>query len=107
MLSVAMNGLVLCDLQGFMWAIAPQFSAMVVFAEHRYYGQSLPFGPDSYKDSTRLAYLTSEQALADFAELISSLQSKYGPVPVVAFGGSYGGDNNKGYVQLDQLMIHK
>ena len=76
-----------------MWYAAQQFSAMVVFAEHRYYGESLPFGPDSYKDSTHLAYLTSEQVLADFAELISFLQVKYGPVPVVAFGGSYGGDD--------------
>ena len=87
-----------------MWTAAQQFSAMVVFAEHRYYGESLPFGADSYKDSAHLAYLTSEQALADFAVLISFLQSTHGPVPVVAFGGSYGGDAMiKGYVVCEQI----
>eukprot|EP00794_Sanderia_malayensis_P007162 gene7162-7969_t len=83
-----------CKNTGFMWDIAPEFNAMLVFAEHRYYGKSLPFGTESYKDAAHLGYLTSEQALADFATLISHIKETVPGVaksPVIAFGGSYGG----------------
>ena len=32
-----------------MWDIAPEFSAMLVFAEHRFYGESIPYGPAAYQ----------------------------------------------------------
>ncbi|XP_044272767.1 lysosomal Pro-X carboxypeptidase-like [Tribolium madens] len=74
---------------GFIFDIAPSFNALIVFAEHRYYGESLPFGNDSFSSLGHLGYLTSSQALADFVDLIDFLS--LGKVPVVAFGGSYGG----------------
>ncbi|PAA80754.1 hypothetical protein BOX15_Mlig022232g3 [Macrostomum lignano] len=78
---------------GFVHEIAPKFGALVVFAEHRYYGQSLPFGNDSFKQEN-LQYLTIEQAMADFAVLIHVLRNYVFNIPdrpVIAFGGSYGG----------------
>ncbi|CAH9105419.1 unnamed protein product [Cuscuta europaea] len=80
---------------GFVWENAPRFGAMVIFPEHRYYGESMPFGSRemAYKNATTLAYLTSEQALADFAVLITELKKNTSAqsCPVILFGGSYGG----------------
>ncbi|KAI9021248.1 serine carboxypeptidase S28-domain-containing protein [Hyaloraphidium curvatum] len=71
---------------GFMWELAKQQKALIVFAEHRFYGQSFPSAGD-------LSLLSAEQALADFAELLLSLKSNMSIAdhPVIAFGGSYGG----------------
>jgi lysosomal Pro-X carboxypeptidase len=75
---------------GFMWKAASELKAIVVFAEHRYYGKSMPFGNESYKDPQHLGYLSSEQALADYADLLQYLNPN-SKRPVIAFGGSYGG----------------
>ncbi|XP_020103296.1 lysosomal Pro-X carboxypeptidase [Ananas comosus] len=78
---------------GFMLDIAPMFGALLVFIEHRFYGESKPFGNESYKSAETLGYLTSTQALADYAVLIRSLKQNFSAEasPVVVFGGSYGG----------------
>ena len=78
-----------------MWDIAPEFRALIIFAEHRYYGRSLPFGPKSLKPDPRFnSFLSSEQALADYAELLFHLKAELAGADksaVIAFGGSYGG----------------
>ncbi|XP_039071716.1 lysosomal Pro-X carboxypeptidase-like [Hibiscus syriacus] len=78
---------------GFMLDIAPKFKDLIVFIEHRFYGESMPFGKDSYKSAKTLGYLTSQEALGDFAVLIRSLKQNLSSEtsPVVVFGGSYGG----------------
>ncbi|EYB97442.1 hypothetical protein Y032_0141g2274 [Ancylostoma ceylanicum] len=80
---------------GFMWDIALEFKAAVVFAEHRFYGKTQPYGGTSYNTTNHLGYLSSEQALADFVLLIDHLKEKRlkgaQNSAVIAFGGSYGG----------------
>lgn len=63
--------------------------------QHRYYGDSIPYGSReiAYKNASTLSYLTAEQALADYAILITELKRNLSAqaCPVVLFGGSYGG----------------
>lgn len=76
---------------GLMWETAEDLEALVVFAEHRYYGQSQPFAQPA---TNNLQYLSSQQALMDYVALIQHLKTEYafGPTDaVIAFGGSYGG----------------
>ncbi|CAD5210429.1 unnamed protein product [Bursaphelenchus xylophilus] len=78
---------------GIMYSMAPAFDALIVFGEHRYYGNesSMPFGNESYTSVKRARYLTTEQTLGDFAQLINQLRVDYNFSKVIAFGGSYGG----------------
>ncbi|XP_020253234.1 lysosomal Pro-X carboxypeptidase-like [Asparagus officinalis] len=81
---------------GFLFDIAPYFKALIVFMEHRYYGESIPFCGDknvAFQNATTLGYLSTTQALADFATLIIDLKKNLTAEgsPVVVFGGSYGG----------------
>ncbi|KAJ8924292.1 hypothetical protein NQ315_007085 [Exocentrus adspersus] len=82
---------------GFIFEIASQFNALIVFAEHRYYGKSLPFGNQSYASPEYMGSLSSTQALRDFVYLINELQKLYAKdtdvkkIPAIALGGSYGG----------------
>ena len=66
---------------------------MLFFSYQRYYGKTLPFGQDSFK-LENIGYLSVEQALADYAVLLSDLKKNLTLTdanPVIAFGGSYGG----------------
>ena len=85
---------------GLMWENAAAFSAVLVFAEHRYFGESLPFPGQKMPPAPQLQYLSVDQALADYAKLIQFLRlSPQSPVGAgtgrgstfITFGGSYGG----------------
>ena len=83
------------DNTGFVFDNAPEFGALVVFCEHRYYGKTLPFSTVN-ETFTRenIGYLSIEQALADYAMLMPQIKEKYGATDksyVISFGGSYGG----------------
>ena len=54
---------------------ADQAHALVVFAEHRFYGESMPFGKDFVGKPEYTKYLTLEQAMMDFVALIKYLKS--------------------------------
>lgn len=72
--------------------MAKNLSGLVVYAEHRYYGKSMPFGDQSFnKDNVK--FLTVDQTLMDYVKLIQFIKSdaNYKDSPVIAFGGSYGG----------------
>lgn len=77
---------------GLMWENAAELGALVIFAEHRYYGESWPFG-DEATSLANIRYLSSSQALADYAVLLRGVLGALGALyqPVIAFGGSYGG----------------
>ncbi|KNC51652.1 peptidase S28 family protein [Thecamonas trahens ATCC 50062] len=83
---------------GLIFEFAERLGAFVLFIEHRYYGETLPFGADSFTpENIRLC--SSEQALADYAHLLVQIQQgkllgEYKGLDkseVIAFGGSYGG----------------
>jgi lysosomal Pro-X carboxypeptidase len=75
---------------GLMWESAAEFGAMLVFGEHRYYGMSMPYAPNT---PGCMSFLTMEQAMADMAYLIDHLREQWGAAEsaFVGFGGSYGG----------------
>lgn len=79
---------------GLMWDWAPEFRALLIFAEHRYYGKTMPYGDHSFESPGHLGYLTVEQALADYADLLQYIKKTLpgaSSSQVVSFGGSYGG----------------
>jgi|TARA_B110001450_G_scaffold77991_1_gene74098 hypothetical protein len=83
---------------GFMTdTLAKKLGALVVFAEHRWYGTSYPFGGEAYaKLNKNLKYLTVPQVLWDFIDVIDVIKNdqSYANITnkaVIVGGGSYGG----------------
>lgn len=72
---------------GLIWESAPKLHAAIIFAEHRYYGES------KIHDNKDLEFLNHEQALADFANVLYSFQANHSAwnSRSIAIGGSYGG----------------
>jgi len=74
--------------------VAEKHHGLMLSLEHRFYGESYPTDlRDEY-----LKFLSAEQALADYAEIIvavkEELKENYGieDPPVIVFGGSYSGN---------------
>ena len=68
-------------------------NAYLVMIEHRYFGQSLPFGNNSFSNEN-LRFCTTEQALGDYIVFLKSLKKdivQCEDCPLIVFGGSYGG----------------
>lgn len=73
--------------------LAQHFGALVIFAEHRYFGESMPYGTESLTNKAYYNQLTAEQAMLDYVELIKFVKQQYNLYDraVIACGGSYGG----------------
>lgn len=65
-----------------MWQLAPTLNALIIFAEHIYFGGSVP-----------KIDVSSEEALVDYVSLANLVRREWGgeDSAIIAFGGSYGG----------------
>mmetsp|Transcript_10790 Transcript_10790/g.16409 ORF Transcript_10790/g.16409 Transcript_10790/m.16409 type:complete len:496 (-) Transcript_10790:218-1705(-) len=75
----------------YMYDLAQQHKAIMVNVEHRFYGESYPTADMSTEN---LAYLSSQQGLADLARIIPHVKKQYNTESstVVTVGGSYPGN---------------
>lgn len=75
--------------------LAPRFKALIVFIEHRFYGDSVPLGSmeEAMKNESVRGCFNSAQALADYAELLLHVKENLSAPnsPIFVTGGSYGG----------------
>ncbi|KAJ9178023.1 hypothetical protein P3X46_009943 [Hevea brasiliensis] len=83
------------DVETFILDLAARFKGLLLYIEHRYYGESMPFGSEdqAFQNASTLGYLSSEQALADYAQVIVDVKKNLSAenCPAVAVGASYGG----------------
>lgn len=75
-----------------MQTMAKKYGGLVVIGELRYYGDSKPFGNQSYVGKNG-QYADMGNILYDFVSMIQHIKTEYGAEksPVVSTGGSYGG----------------
>jgi serine protease 16 len=80
-------------LGGSMQTLAKNLSAPIFGLEHRFFGESQPFPPESGLATENLRYLTIEQALADLARFINETVVPRGTADlrIGVIGGSYPG----------------
>ncbi|KAJ0083416.1 hypothetical protein Patl1_30534 [Pistacia atlantica] len=80
---------------GFLTDMGPEFKALLVYIEHRYYGKSVPLTTreEALKNASARGYFNSAQAIADYAAVLIHVQKKYSTQnsPIIVVGGSYGG----------------
>ncbi|XP_059051096.1 putative serine protease K12H4.7 [Achroia grisella] len=76
---------------GIMYDLAKETKGAMFLSEHRYYGKSMPL---NISNTENLKYLSSRQALADNAKLLTSIKSipKFNESKIVVIGGSYAGN---------------
>ena len=82
------------DNVGFMTeTIAQETGGLLVFGEHRYFGVSYPFDPSVAFTPEHNIYLTVEQVMTDYVDLIKYVRTEYEmeDKACIVFGGSYGG----------------
>lgn len=73
--------------------LAKEMGAIVIFAEHRFYGESMPFGDKTF-DPENLKYIAVEQVMWDYVMLLKELKTQYPELidrATIVSGGSYGG----------------
>jgi len=78
-----------------MFDFAETVGALVIFPEHRFYGDSLPAGPVDSFEPSMIQYLTVQQALADYEAILRALVRDYGmaeDTTIITLGGSYPGE---------------
>jgi pimeloyl-ACP methyl ester carboxylesterase len=73
--------------------LAPQLNGLIIYAEHRYFGESFPFDKNVSFDPQHNKWLTVDQTMMDYNLLIKEIRYIYGATdkPCFVFGGSYGG----------------
>ncbi|KAL2944192.1 Lysosomal Pro-X carboxypeptidase [Bienertia sinuspersici] len=83
------------NIHGILALCASEFRAMLIHIEHRFYGESIPYGSiDLAMANHRVrGCLSTEQALQDIAVVIQSLKANLSSLfsPVIVVGKGYGG----------------